>query len=120
MRKIVYNKLIRDKIPTKNAHNTTYKIKKLSQKQFMRQLLKKVGEEASALPRCKTNEEITKELADIIDVIEEIKKQRKIKTIDIVKAQKHNRTEKGGFMKRIFLLYTLGGTYITNEHRYRK
>src|SRR3989344_6191691 len=107
MKKIYYNKLIRDKIPEKIKRNGgDYKIKKLNQKLFEGELLKKVGEEASGLLFSKTKEELASELADIIAVIDEIKKARHLSSKQILKALKENFKRKGGFNKKLFLVWS--------------
>lgn len=118
MKKIHYNKLIRDKIPEKIKQNGGgYSIKKLSQKAFIAELLKKVGEEASGLVSVKTKAELTSELADIIAVLDEIKKRMRISAKQIQKALKDNFQRKGGFNKKLFLLWSSDTGYETNERR---
>jgi predicted house-cleaning noncanonical NTP pyrophosphatase (MazG superfamily) len=121
IKKIYYNKLVRDKIPEviKKA-NGTAEFKKLTSKQFEKELLKKVGEEASALPFVKTNKEIASELADIRAVIDEIKKVRKITDEDIQKELTSNMERKGGFNKKLFLVWSEDTGYKTNERKYPK
>ena len=118
MKKIYYNKLVRDKIPEKIKRNGgDYKITKLSQKFFEIELLKKVGEEASGLLSSKTKKELASELADIIAVIEEIKKVKRISSKQILKALKDNFGLKGGFSKKLFLIWASDTGYKTNERR---
>jgi predicted house-cleaning noncanonical NTP pyrophosphatase (MazG superfamily) len=51
MKKIHYNKLIRDNIPEKMTRlGAAFETRILTQQEFKLELLKKVGEEASALP----------------------------------------------------------------------
>src|SRR3989344_2019303 len=107
MKKIYYNKLVRDKIPEKIKKNSgNYEIHKLSQKRFEAELLKKVGEEASGLISSKTKDELAFELADIVAVIEEIKKVKGISSKQIIKALKENFERKGGFNKKLFLVWS--------------
>ena len=121
MKKIYYNKLIRDKIPEKIRRNGgDYKIKKLSQRAFEIELLKKVGEESSGLVVSKSKEELVSELADIIAVIEEIKKVKHITSKQILKALKENFARKGGFNRKLFLLWSSDTGYKTNERRNNK
>ena len=120
MKKIYYNKLIRDKIPEKIKRNGgDYKINKLNQKLFEIELLKKVGEEASGLLSSKTKEELASELADIIAVIDEIKKVKHISSKQILKALKENFERKGGFNKRLYLFWSSDTGYKTNEKTIR-
>ncbi|HAU07770.1 MAG: hypothetical protein UW46_C0004G0064 [Candidatus Yanofskybacteria bacterium GW2011_GWF1_44_227] len=118
MKKIFYNKLIRDRIPEKIKRNGgDYAIEKLNKKAFEAALLTKVGEEASGLLSSKTREEITSELADIIAVIDEIKKFKKITDKQISQALEENFNKKGGFDKRLFLIWSSDTGYKTNERR---
>src|SRR4030042_2055305 len=79
IKKIYYHKLVRDKIPEIiEKSGGAAKFKKLTAKQFEKELLKKVGEESSALPGVKSKKELIDELADVIEVIDEIKKFKKI------------------------------------------
>ncbi len=119
MKKIYYNKLIRDRIPEKITKNGgLFKIEKLDQKSFERELIKKVGEEATGLLHAKTKEEIASELGDIIDVIEEVKKVKKISRKEIESAQRKAYDVKGGFKKKLFLVWSSDTGYRTNERRY--
>ncbi len=121
MKKIYYNKLIRDRIPEKITRNGgAYEVEKLGQKEFERELLKKVGEEATGLLHAKTKEELASELADIIDVIEEVKKVKGISRAKIESARKKAYDLKGGFKKKLFLLWSSDTGYRTNERRYPK
>lgn len=118
MNRKYYNKLIRDKIPQiMGKKNVAYETKQLSLAEFRTELLKKVGEEASALPRLKSKEEITPELADTLDVIDEIKRTYKITDDEIKQAQAAAKRRKGGFKKRLFLFWSADNGYQTNERR---
>lgn len=121
MKKIHYNKLIRDKIPEKiKKSGGDYKIEKLKTKEFEKELIKKVGEEADGLVNAKNKKELISELADVIDVIEEIKGFKKITNQQIKKAQKENNKIKGGFKKRLFLFWSSDTGYRSNERRYSR
>ncbi len=121
MRKIQYNKLIRDRIPLVMKKNgAAFKVRRLKLSAFKRELLKKVGEEASSLPRLKKKDDITDELADTLDVIKELQSVFKISNADIRKAQQQAMKRKGGFRKRIYLYWSQDTGYRTNERRYKK
>ena len=116
MKKIYYNKLVRDNIPRVIiSRGGTYKIKKLKKKEFEKELLKKVGEEATGLLAAKNINELISELADTIAVIEEIKKFKKIRERQIDKALEANYKRKGGFAKKLFLVWSSDTGYKTNE-----
>jgi predicted house-cleaning noncanonical NTP pyrophosphatase (MazG superfamily) len=121
MKKIYYNKLIRDKIPEKiEGKGSALETRKLTTKEFEKELFKKAGEEAGGLVGAKNKKEVISELADIVDVIDEIKRLKKITTQQIKKAQKEGNKKKGGFKKRLFLLWSQDDGYKTNERRYKK
>src|SRR4030042_3524661 len=105
MKKVYYRKLIRDRIPEKMTRvGATYEIRKLGKKEFKRELLKKVGEEASGLLEAKNKTDIIEELADVLDVAEEARKHWKIKPSCLRTKQKENALKKGGFKKKIYLV----------------
>ena len=121
MKKIHYNKLIRDKIPDKIKRSgaaALYRI--LNKKEFEKKLICKAEEEASGMQAAKTKAELISEIADVLDVIDEVKKVKKIATSQIKKAQQKNNQKKGGFKKRIYLNWTTDSGYRTNEKTYRK
>ncbi|MBU0708077.1 hypothetical protein KKG41_06985 [Patescibacteria group bacterium] len=119
VKRIHYNKLIRDRVPiTINERGYSCKTSRLSLKRFKQELLKKVDEEASALPNLNKKQEVTNELADIIAIINEIKKVFNIKDKDIKIELQKNFKKKGGFKKRLFLYWSGDINYKTNERRY--
>lgn len=121
MKKIYYNKLIRDNIPEKMTRvGAAFEIRKLGESEFRKELLKKVGEEASGLLSAKKKTEIIEELADILDMCEEVRRHWKIKPSFLAAKRKENAAKKGGFKKRIFLVWSEDTGYKTNEKKYRK
>jgi predicted house-cleaning noncanonical NTP pyrophosphatase (MazG superfamily) len=121
IKKIYYNKLVRDKIPEIiEKSGGTAKFKKLTAKQFEKELLKKVGEESGALPGVKSKKELIDELADVTVVINEIKKLKKITEKDVKTAMQANIKRKGRFMKKLYLVWSEDTGYKTNERRYSK
>jgi len=121
MKKITYNKLIRDNIPARIENSGGVgSYRKLNGKEFEKKLIQKVEEEASGLTAAKSKQELTYELADVIEVIEEIKKVKKISNKQIATARQKNMKKKGGFKKRIFLRWTSDTGYRTNEKCYKK
>ena len=119
MRKIYYNKLIRDRVALgMKKRGVAFASRKLNQKEFEKALIRKVGEEAGGLGRAHSREELIDELADILNVIAEIRKLKKIKAGDLKKALRRNMETKGGFKKRIWLTWSADTGYKTNERRY--
>lgn len=118
IKKIHYHKLIRDRIPdVMRTNHARFKISTLNRKRFIKELLKKVGEEASALPALSKKSDITSELADTLDVIKAIQQTLKISDREVLTAQKTALKKKGWFNKRIFLSWAEDTGYRTNERR---
>ena len=121
IKKIYYNKLVRDRIPQViEKAGGVAKFKKLTSKQFEKELLKKVGEEAGGLLGAKSKKELVSELADVIEVVEEIKRFKKITESELKKVMKINMDKKGGFKKKLFLVWSEDTGYRTNERTYSK
>lgn len=121
MKKIQYNKAIRDKIPLVMKRNgASYRVSKLSSAKFKKELLKKVGEEASALPPLRKKDDIANELADTLDVIEAVRHIYGISKKTIRAHQKKAMARKGGFKKRLYLHWAEDTGYRTNERKYLK
>lgn len=121
MKKIFYRKLIRDNIPAKmDRVGAAYEIRKLGKKEFEKELLKKVGEEASGLLTAKNKTDIIEELTDVLDVAEEIRRHWKIKLSCLRARRKENAAKKGGFKKKIYLVWSEDTGYKTNETKYKK
>jgi predicted house-cleaning noncanonical NTP pyrophosphatase (MazG superfamily) len=118
IKKIYYNKLVRDKIPEViKKSGGVAEFTKLSSKEFKKELLLKVGEEASGLPNAKDRADLIKELADIEAVTDEIKKVYGITDEELMAAKKANFGKKGGFDKKLFLVWSENTGYKTNERR---
>lgn len=121
MKKIYYHKLIRDNIPSNiKKAGAQGKFKKLKKRQFETALIRKVEEEASGMQNAKSKKELVSEIADVIDVIEEIKKIKKIRNTDITGARKANMKRKGGFKKRLYLVWSSDDGYKSNEKKSNK
>jgi len=119
MRKIKYNKLVRDKIPEKIIKSGgSFEIRRMDSGEFERELLKKAGEEAGGLMRSVGKKEVASELGDLLDVIDEIKRHFKISENEIRKSREYEMSVKGGFEKRLFLVWSEDTGYQTNERRY--
>ncbi len=118
MKKIFYRKLVRDKIPAViRKHGGAYRIQRLSPKKFQYELLRKVGEEASALPRLRQRDEIASELGDVLDVIAQLQTTFKISNTAIRTSRRQAMKRKGGFRTRTFLVWAEDTGYRTNERR---
>jgi len=93
-----YNKLVRDKIPQHlDSKGVLYEQRIATEEEYRVELLKKLGEEIAEFLRTPSIEE----LADIMEVIDAIKRLQEFADIDSVKTRKLR--ERGGFEKRIIL-----------------
>jgi predicted house-cleaning noncanonical NTP pyrophosphatase (MazG superfamily) len=109
--------LIRDKIPEKirRDRGAEFETRTLKQKEFERELVQKVVEEAGGLVNARSRKELVGELADILVVIGEIIKVKKIDKAELDEVVAENVERKGGFHKRIFLVWSSDTGYRTNE-----
>lgn len=116
--KIYYKKLIRDKIPEViKAAGSECEVRTLDDAEFERELLRKVEEEASGVATAVTKEEITREIADVLDVIREVKLLKGITDAEIRLEEEKAYEKKGGFEKRLFLEWSSDDGYVTNEKK---
>ncbi|MGA3292224.1 MAG: nucleoside triphosphate pyrophosphohydrolase [Candidatus Microgenomates bacterium] len=107
-RKYIHNKLVRDKIPQViKASGGEGKIKILSEKRFEEELKKKLIEEAKELNKA-SKEEIVNELADVLELTKSIAAHYKIKFSKVEKFMMAKRKKRGGFRKKLFLVWSTG------------
>lgn len=93
-----YNKLVRDKIPEfLDSKNIPYEKRIAEENEYKIELIKKLDEEVKEFLVAGEIEE----LADVIEVIEAIKKLEVYKNVEEVRMNKFN--EKGGFENKIIL-----------------
>jgi predicted house-cleaning noncanonical NTP pyrophosphatase (MazG superfamily) len=93
-----YNKLVRDKIPEiLDAKNIPYEKRIASSEEYKAELIKKLEEEIKEFSVAGDIEE----LADVIEVIDALKKLPDYENVEEIKIKK--REEKGGFDERIIL-----------------
>ena len=93
-----YNKLVRDNIPEHlDSKGISYEKRIASMEEYREELIKKLDEEIKEFMEAKN----TEELADIIEVIEALKKLPEFSDVEEVRIKKLN--EKGGFEKKIIL-----------------
>ena len=93
-----YNKLVRDKIPEiLDGKNISYKRRIASPEEYRTELIKKLGEEVAEFMEAGNPEE----LADVLEVVEALKKLPEYHGVDELKKQK--REERGGFDQKIIL-----------------
>ena len=100
----IYNKLVRDRIPEiieKDGEVPFTKI--LSDEEYKEELKKKLREEAEELILAKDNDELIKEIGDVLEVLEYIEKSFGLDKEKILKIKKERKQNRGGFEKKIFL-----------------
>lgn len=113
MEKIVYNKLVRDNIPRQIQENGEYAIiRTLSKEEFDNALNEKLLEEAAEIICATTKEQITEELADVLEVIYAKAKTNNIRFLDVELARQRKKGIKGAFDNGVFLEYTIDQEYV--------
>tara|TARA_B110001454_G_C12361768_1_gene284608 strand:+ start:221 stop:535 length:315 start_codon:yes stop_codon:yes gene_type:complete len=99
----LHNKAIRDKIPEIiEKSGLKFNVKKLSDKDFLEEMEKKLDEEVSEYHESKSVEEI----ADIIEVIERIAELRGTSVKELMKIKYEKSEKRGKFEKNFFLIET--------------
>lgn len=100
--KYSYNKLVRDKIPENinsiKGKKSNYKI--LNDKEYLQELDKKIFEEAHEF----IEEHSIEELADLMEVIFAIMKDRNISLEEVEKARQIKNSKKGAFNDKVYLI----------------
>ena len=106
MKKIYYNKLIRDKLPEViTQKGGKYETRVLLKKEFDKELKKKLLEESKEILEA-PKKELINELSDILEIIKSIASHYKIDFKEVEKYQIKKRKERGGFLKRLFLIWS--------------
>ena len=107
-RKYYHQKLIRDRIPEFiRASGDEYETRVMDNSEFEKELKKKLVEEAKELfetPR----KSLLNELADVLELVKSIASHYKIKFQELEKYQVEKRKKRGGFKKRLFLIWSTG------------
>lgn len=107
-KEIIYNKLIRDRIPEITKADGWDSITKiLNKKDFIVELKKKILEEAKELNEGKGDKNLIEELVDIQEIIDAILVEKEVKFLEFRKIQTQKRKKRGGFKKKLFLLKTI-------------
>lgn len=106
MKKFYHKKLIRDKIPEIiEANNGKYELRIMKEDEFKKELKKKLVEEAKETMRAEKSE-LIKELADVLELIKSIAENESINFKLIEEKQEQRRQERGGFKKKLFLVWS--------------
>lgn len=114
--RIYYNKLVWDNVPDLiKEKGKECEIRTLDDEEFEIELLKKVEEEASALPETASRQELIDELADVVTCVEYIKTVKKITELELADALERHSRRKGRFENKYYLVWSSDSTYKTNE-----
>lgn len=102
---IIYNKLVRDKIPNIIEQNgETCHFKTLNQVTFTIELQRKLKEEVNEYLESKNGREAMEELADILEVIHSLAETHDKSFEDIEKLRQLKLKERGGFKEKYYLI----------------
>ncbi len=103
--RIVYNKLVRDRIPeTIQSEGRQPTTRILDNNSYQSALLAKLLEEAQEA-RVATAEHLRDELVDVLEVLQASAKSESITWEGLLPEAVHKRTQRGGFDGRVFLEY---------------
>lgn len=105
-KKYYHRKLIRDKIPEFiKASGDEFETRVMKNKEFEKELKKKLIEEAKELFKA-PKEELLNELADVLQLVKSIASYYQISFGKVQKHQNIKRKKKGVFSKRLFLVWS--------------
>jgi predicted house-cleaning noncanonical NTP pyrophosphatase (MazG superfamily) len=114
--RVYYNKLVWDNVPDLiREKGKECEIRTLTSEEFEIELLKKVEEEASALPETGSRQELIDELADVVTCVEYIKTIKNITELELADALERHSRRKGRFEKKHYLVWSSDSSYETNE-----
>jgi predicted house-cleaning noncanonical NTP pyrophosphatase (MazG superfamily) len=101
-----YNKLVRDRIPEIiQAAGREYAVELMEEEDFRQALRAKLVEEAQEVAAA-TNADLVMELADLYEVMDALMAVYEIDRETVLKEQKRRQLERGGFSRRIRLLWS--------------
>jgi predicted house-cleaning noncanonical NTP pyrophosphatase (MazG superfamily) len=104
--RISYNKLIRDRIPEIiRADGKQARVEEMDEPEYRQALLEKLVEEAVEAAQA-SQDELSKELADLHEVIDAILVAWDIPREDVLALKEERHQQRGGFEKRLKLLWT--------------
>ena len=117
MKKVYYNKLVRDRIQTKiEGKGEACSVRSIEDvDEFIQELLKKVIEEADALAHSRTRAEFLSEYADVMVVLDALTSTLEISETDLRIAMTENVEKKGLYKNRHFLNWSEDRGYKSNE-----
>jgi predicted house-cleaning noncanonical NTP pyrophosphatase (MazG superfamily) len=102
-----YNKLIRDRILEiiKAARERPH-WRVLNKKEYLKEIKKKISEEAKELTKAKNKKEVVNEIVDIQELIDVLVSELGLIKTEIKRQQKIKNKKRGGFKKKLFLIKT--------------
>lgn len=104
--RISYRKLVRDRIPEVVAREGGQaKVRILRADQFKKELLLKLLEEAKEVRGAGSKEEVVKEIADVLEVIDALCGAHGILRGEVQRAKRKKNRDRGAFTQRLFLEY---------------
>ena len=106
MERYFHKKLVRDKIPEIiKLKGDEFEIRVMDREEFERELKRKLVEEATEVLGV-SPDALPKELADVLELVKSIAEYYDIDFELIEEKQAERRKERGGFKKRIFLIWS--------------
>ena len=117
MKRIYYNKLVRDGIKDKiEAKGEACEVRIIKDTdEFQQELLKKITEEASALARVSSRDEFLSEYADLMIVLDALTALMEFSEADIKTAIEENIAKTGFYKLHHFLHWSEDSDYKSNE-----
>lgn len=115
-----YDKLIRDRIPEiMDAEGTEYETEVLNERDYVAALRAKVLEEAREISEA-SPEELAKEIGDLLEVLEALRGACRMDEHLVERVRIERRRDRGGFERRLRLLWTDDGKPEPGELRREK
>lgn len=100
----IYRKLVRDRIPAIIKADGMHPVmRKLTEKKFKEEVLKKIIEEAEEIHKANSHKELIKEFADLHEIVATAMSAHRISSKEVQKIRAKRHKERGGFKKRVFL-----------------
>jgi len=102
---IVYNKLVRDKIPQIiEASGKTCEVKILEEIAYEQALKDKLVEEMNEVIGAESDDELIEELADLYEVLSSLVKAKGVSEEQFLQIVKAKNEKRGGFRDKVFLV----------------
>lgn len=118
MKKVIYEKLVRDGVPEfLTKIGKAFEIREMADDElFERELLRKIIEEAEELSIAKGRDSIIQEIGDLLEVIDALKARNGITDAEVIAAKTDRAMARGGFSKRIMLLWSEDDGYEASKN----